>query len=396
MKRILLLSPFFYPEPISTGKYNTHLAQMLLEQECSLKVICSYPFYPDWKVNSEYKELDGIKVVRGGKLISYPRKPIWRRIVLEIWFALFILRSLLFTRNQFDLVVLVIPPSLFALVALKLLPKRSKKVTVIHDLQSVYLSSNKSLLRNLINVLVKKVEKTVLSNSDLNIFLSESMYQRAVSDFKIRSIKYFISYPFVSIDTDFGKTHRIETLAETDKFHLVYSGALGEKQNPYELYLYCQRLCSEFSNLSVSFFSSGPIYEDLKNKESNPRLNFHDLVDEDELFALYLSSDAQLIPQIEGSNEGSLPSKLPNLLISGVPIIAIGEKNGELHNILNSFESTHFVDGWQYHKLKAEIKKAIISKQKSSNSHEIISSKRCGNPLMKNFRKEIVLKKIIE
>jgi len=86
-KRILIASPFFYPEPISTGKYNTFLAEKLVQKGHDVTVICSYPFYPAWKPEFTRKALAGVKVMRGGLRMVYPKSATIRRLILEAWFA---------------------------------------------------------------------------------------------------------------------------------------------------------------------------------------------------------------------------------------------------------------------------------------------------------------------
>jgi hypothetical protein len=39
---IILFSPFIYPEPISTGRYNTHLVKALQLQGCHVEVVASF------------------------------------------------------------------------------------------------------------------------------------------------------------------------------------------------------------------------------------------------------------------------------------------------------------------------------------------------------------------
>jgi hypothetical protein len=48
-ERLLLLSPFFFPEPISTGRYNTFLVQALVDKGVHVDVICFHPLYPNWR-----------------------------------------------------------------------------------------------------------------------------------------------------------------------------------------------------------------------------------------------------------------------------------------------------------------------------------------------------------
>ena len=97
-KNIVIISPFFFPEPISTGKFNTDVALKLQEEGHQVTVLCSHPFYPDWKTRYSSEKLEGITIIRGGNKIKYPNKISLRRIVLEIWYALFILKNI---KNQF-------------------------------------------------------------------------------------------------------------------------------------------------------------------------------------------------------------------------------------------------------------------------------------------------------
>src|ERR1700716_3087177 len=86
-RNILLLSPFFWPEPISTGKYNSLLAQALTRRGSNVSAVCSHPMYPSWRPMRCDDKLPGITCHRGGLLLRYPKK-IWaRRMVLELWFT---------------------------------------------------------------------------------------------------------------------------------------------------------------------------------------------------------------------------------------------------------------------------------------------------------------------
>lgn len=60
-KKILLLSPFFYPELISTGKYNTSLAKALVKHGHSIEVVTSFPLYPTWRPQKCYEVMEGVE-----------------------------------------------------------------------------------------------------------------------------------------------------------------------------------------------------------------------------------------------------------------------------------------------------------------------------------------------
>jgi colanic acid biosynthesis glycosyl transferase WcaI len=75
---MLFLSPFFFPEPISTGRYNTVIAK-----EFSIDVLCPHSIYPKWKVEPTNRQLDGINAIIGGDL-RFLGDVLLRRAVLEL------------------------------------------------------------------------------------------------------------------------------------------------------------------------------------------------------------------------------------------------------------------------------------------------------------------------
>ena len=89
-QQFVILSPFFYPEPISTGKYNSYLAQALVERGHQVTVVCSHPVYPSWRPQPSSVSLPGVHIIRGGANVRYPHRSILRRAVLELWFAHFV------------------------------------------------------------------------------------------------------------------------------------------------------------------------------------------------------------------------------------------------------------------------------------------------------------------
>jgi colanic acid biosynthesis glycosyl transferase WcaI len=106
--KVLLLSPFFFPEQISTGKYNTCLAEALV-----LAVIASTLIYPNWHAEIRKATLPKIEIIRGGSWITYPRSTMLRRTVLELWYAGFALTNYFKLDSRPDIVISIFPPSLF-------------------------------------------------------------------------------------------------------------------------------------------------------------------------------------------------------------------------------------------------------------------------------------------
>ena len=73
-QQILIVSPFFYPELISTGKANQHLAEAFVAEGHGVTVVCSHPLYPAWIPVRSNARIPGMTIVRGGAGVRYPRR----------------------------------------------------------------------------------------------------------------------------------------------------------------------------------------------------------------------------------------------------------------------------------------------------------------------------------
>jgi glycosyltransferase involved in cell wall biosynthesis len=337
-EEVLILSPFFFPEKISTGMYNTVLAEELLSRGYSVKVFASHPLYPDWKVKKSLAKIEGVTVCRGGAWLSYPRSALLRRALLEFWFSWFVLIS--YIRNNVNpiIVIAVFPPSAFILFLSWMLPRGVKTVGIVHDLQGVYAARSSGFIAKALKASISFVEKRGFASCEQLIFLSASMAKAATIEYALNEAKTSVCYPFAnpSINEKSGAA-LLNHILPSEFINVVYSGALGDKQNPEGLFHFLNQLANKYNDVLCHIFSGGPTFEELKAcyPESNGcKIKFHDLVATEQLKELYERSDIQVIPQAVGTSEGSLPSKLPNLLLAGVPILAICDEGSELGEII--------------------------------------------------------------
>ena len=343
MKKVMILSPFFYPELISTGKYNSDLAIQLSELSIDIEILCSHPLYPDWQVRRSDKKLNNIKIKRGGGWIKYPDNPIFRRLVLEVWFFFFVCTNVASLRRQ-DAIVAVLPPSSF-LIGAPIFLGKTKIIGIVHDLQAVHLSSSVSRLKLFLLSVIKFVERSAFRVCDSLIYLSNEMKKEATEQYGLHDIESHIVYPFLTIK-QFVKKGALAHLFCSNSFNIVYSGALGDKQAPQGLFEMAEAIIERSPKSKFIFFSRGPAFNKLKQKNNHDNIIFNDLVDENDLGELLLHSDIQLIPQAEGTSKGSLPSKLPNILASGTKIFSITDKGSELQMLLSQQKGCYISNSW--------------------------------------------------
>ena len=344
-KNILIISPFFFPELISTGKFNSDFAIALKDEGCNVTVICSHPLYPKWKVERSEAQLEGIHIIRGGANMHYSQHPVIRRVILEVWFAFYVLTKIFKYRKNADIIIPVLPPSLAFYVAIPFIGSKIQKIAMVHDLQEVYSKDKRGIMNKIISFFINKVESNIFRSCDKLIFLSNEMKETAKEYYRLPENKLFVQYPFSSLRLD-TLTNDLEKILSKHKTHIVYSGALGEKQNPKGVYDFFNFASTKLENTMFHFFSQGQIFEDLKNKNINPNIKFQDLVPRSNIEELYRRSAVQVVPQLPNTSRGSLPSKLPNLLASGCKILFITDKNSEVDILFKKHNLNKVINTW--------------------------------------------------
>lgn len=346
-QRIAILSPFFYPEPISTGKYNGILAGGLVNAGHTVEAICSHPLYPQWQPDVSDAQMPGVKIHRGGAKLRYPRSVILRRLTLEIWFLIYCVRIVFNRKSKLDKVISVFPPSLFMLALSVLIGKSHKVVGIVHDLQGVYAKRDGGLLGKCLNRLIRLAEKKAFSSCDHLVFLSETMRRVAVQGYSLNEQATSVHYPFVNVKSYDPQRSALAAQFSSEKLAIVYSGALGEKQNPKQLVEFFIAALEKSPGLTAKIFSQGPVFDQLKIKYSHPKLEFWPLVDEVDLPELLSRSYIQVIPQAEDTSEGSLPSKLPNIIAARTNLLCITDPGSELSELVARYSLGAVSTTWE-------------------------------------------------
>ena len=354
-KRIAIFSPFFFPEAISTGKYNSYLAQQLQQEGHDVHVITSFPLYPNWRPTFTRNGLPGINILRGGKRIYYPQSAILRRLILELWFLFHSCRQSYSIRNEIDIIVFIFPPTLFSLLVCTIFPKSVKKTGIIHDIQGIMANTTKSPIRRITALALKTLEKLSYRRCDQLICLSESMKSALIDIYSTPPFKCSIKYPFITHNTE-GVSNSLKDIFPENQTHVVYSGALGEKQCPELLLEVFKNLTTSSNDVACHLFSAGAIFRKLQKKYQNSkRINFHPLVEEEYLLELYKRSDIQILPQAPGTGDGAFPSKLPNILAAGTPIFAICEEKSEVSRVIRKLNAGQVGTSFDARTLSREI-----------------------------------------
>ncbi|EPC04156.1 hypothetical protein L861_02255 [Litchfieldella anticariensis FP35 = DSM 16096] len=391
MKKVLYISPFFYPEPISTGKWNSILCQAISKRaDCTVDVFCMYPFYPQWKIDLSDQQLPGIKIKRVGKGVRFFRSQAINRMILEIYFSVRVLFEMVRNRKKYDYFVCVLPPSLFAFFVSLFNTKKGKVISIVHDLQSIYASQKTGFVWGVIKKLIDSVESYHFRRADKIISLSSEMKEEVARNGGDLA-KSSVCYPFVTLakNSSGPEVSAAKHDSQWGSLDVVYSGALGEKQNPKALLEIFSQVNKEGQKVNAHVFSCGHYYESLK-AEYHEAVRFHDLVPEEQLPDLLAASYLHVVPQAEGTSSGSLPSKLPNLLAAGVPILLITDPDSEVASLLSGVAGVEICQSWDKSLITEKIAEMIDS---DFNKSELIASR---TETLKNFEIDNLVENILE
>ena len=146
---------------------------------------------------------------------------------------------------------------------------------------------------------------------------------------------------------------------------------MGEKQNPYELLNAYTFISKNIDNTVCYFFSQGPIFEELKKINNNKRIQFYPLVKKEDIAELYARSSIQIVPQSPNTSNGSLPSKIPNILASGTKTLVITDKNSELEFIFNKYNLQKVISTWDKQVIKLSIRELLDQKIDTNNQKSV-------------------------
>jgi colanic acid biosynthesis glycosyl transferase WcaI len=344
-KTITVITPFFYPEDTAIGLYTTQFSRFLQKEGYRVIVITGFPNYPQWKIHQNYRNLssyysetiDDIEIIRYKQYIPEIVNLKGRlMMMLDLLYGTFL--NLRKVKNT-DLVICIVPFTICILPALLLSKIKKAKLWIhIQDFEfDLALDSGivktDSLFFKLSKKFVNTFEKNLMNSAAIISSISLSM----VDKIKQKSIKtesfYFPNW--VSSDKINPETSSKHSIINSDKFTLLYSGNIGEKQD----WDFLENLCSIINpdeNIEVVIVGDGAYKNNLKNKlKSFQFVHYFNPVPYLELNDLLCSTSAHFLFQKIEVVDTIMPSKILGMMASKKPSIVSGSKNSEVLTMMN-------------------------------------------------------------
>lgn len=342
-KNISIITANFYPEDTAIGLYTTQFAEFL-SKKYNVTVISGFPYYPQWEIYKEYQDkndfitetLNDIKIIRYKQFV--PKK-------VTIFSRLKMIFSFVYGTNknikkigQTDLVICLVPFT-FSIIPAYLLAKKRKAKLWIHvqDFEfDLAFESGIFKKNNLLGLLVKKVvitfEKFLLNKATLISSISFQMLKK-VND-KTNSVDTFYFPNWISSDDINPAKSNHHIYFEKDKFSLLYSGNIGEKQD-WDLFCQVCLLLEPHNDIEIVIVGDGGYLDTLKlNCTKFSNVKFKSLVPYHELNDLLCSASCHFLFQKQEVLDTLMPSKLLGMMASEKVCLVSGNSKSDVAKVL--------------------------------------------------------------
>lgn len=343
-KTITIISGNYFPEDTAIGLYTSQFAKYLNNREYNVKVITGFPYYPQWKVWDDYEKkppfceetIDSITIFRYKQYVPKKVNFVGRvRLMISLLYGSIINSKKI--KNS-DLVICIVPSTLSIIPGI-MIKKRTKSKLWIHIQDFEFDLAFESGILKSKNIFLRLIKKTLfwfesylLNKADIVSSISNSMLRKINDKANSENLFYFPNWvSSTNIDPLTSKHHRY---VSKEKFTLLYSGNVGEKQD-WELFL---KLCEKVndSEIEIIIVGEGGYLNNLKEKSSKYSfVKFYPLVPYNELSDLLCTANAHFLFQKSNVLDTIMPSKILGMMASNKPSLVSGNKNSEVASIFN-------------------------------------------------------------
>ena len=338
MKKVLILSEFFYPDKSSTPKVLTELAEDLVINGLEIEVICSNHSYKGNSKLNKSETFNGIKINRISSS-NLNRNSKIGRIINYVTFTFILFIKLLFSKDYDSILVVSNPPLIPFIAYLNKLIKKKPYYYLVHDVYpdiAVEVGAIKknsfsyNFMEKINQIAFKNTEKLIVLGKDMkDIFLKKGLKEEKIKIITNWSKKYELTTN--KIDNKFYREREMD-----DTFNIVYTGNIGRFHDVETIIEIAKVAQTELPKVRFLFVGDGfkrmEIEKAIKNGVNNIVISDYQY----DSYYLNVLAGADLFistlsPRIKGLG---VPSKTYSYLAAGKPIIAIMEKGTEIGDLV--------------------------------------------------------------
>lgn len=388
MKRILLLTQFFFPDRTGTGKILAELCRELVESDFDIDVAASRQEFGKntAKLLDSFQVWHSIRIFRSCSIFGDKNKTFGR---IYNYLAVFVCTFFTcYSKRLFkekDIVLSVSNPPIMPLLGIWFKRPGQKFFYIIHDLYpDIAIAMGVVNRRHLFSKVMFVVNNYVFRHADGVIVLGRDM-ARYLQD------NYCISAEKVHVITNWGNDSllSIGEIAKTKgNFRIVYSGNMGRFHN-LELAAEAAR---DMPNIELVFIGEGQAKKDLvANYSRYENIKFSSYLSDDEYMEMLASADALLVSLERNLSGLAVPSKFYTYLAAGRPIICISDADTEMAMIIQECNCGYIVEHDNLHQFIACCESLLNDEDK-----KIQLGKNARRIFLERYRLKHAVKKYVE
>jgi len=381
---VWIVSELFYPETISTAYILTEIAKYLAEKN-EVNVVTGPEYYEVKHQTSDFESLDNIRIYRVNSK-GYNKNILFTRLIGHFFVSFKMLLLMLQRIPRNSQVVIVTNPALLFLMSSFFIKRKKWKIKLlVHDVfpenlvASGLLSSMSSplylLLQRIFNNAFLKMETIIVLGRDM-----KTVFERKIGlEKRIEIVENWADLDNIDI---------VENKSNTKKF--LYAGNLGRVQGIEILLNVIRKIKSqEFEFLFIgngaldSYVKDYIEYNDLRNVK---KVGWLPRIAQNEFLA---ESTIGVISLTEGMYGLGVPSKLYNLMAAGKPIFYIGDRNSEVHLIMQEHEIGWFAEANNQSMIQNVFLEIIACDQNSLTRYSVNARNLAEN----SYSRKIILNK---
>ncbi len=338
--KFLLYGINYSPELTGIGKYSGEMGSWLAAQGHEVRVVTAPPYYPAWRIGSNYRNrytterIDGVTVHRCPLFVPQEPRTLTRLLhLLSFAFSsFFVLLSLLWWRPQ---VVFVVEPTLFCLPGAWLYARLTGAKLVLHvqDYEIDAMFGLGLMQGGLLARVARSVERWWMRRADLVSTISRSMMRLAVAkgvpEDRVVFFPNWVDTGFITPDTDRQFYRRLWNIPDATRV-VLYSGNMGKKQG-LELVIDAARHYQSRPDVLFLLVGQGAARAELEAAACGlDNVRLVPLQPYEQLPQLLALADVHLVVQKKGAADVVLPSKLTGILSAGGHALITAEVETEL------------------------------------------------------------------
>jgi len=331
VKKILIISQWFPPEPAPIGIMLNELTDGMVARGDQVTVITGFPNHPGGQIYRGFKkklwQTDnsiGKKIVRV-YLYTSPKKTFIRRALSYLTFSVSSLIAAMSLKSH-DILFVVNQP--LTLGPVGWLVKTVKRTRFVFNVQDIYpdVAVIMGVLKNRTVIsFLRHLERFTYNKADCITVIAETfkknLLSKGISDDKIKILPNWI-------DTDeiipLGKNNGFSGNGLGKKFVVLYAGTIGLISGA-DVLLRCAEQLKERNEIVFVFVGEGIVKEKIEREaalRSLDNIKFFPFQPRQMLPSVLATADVCIVSLLKQASEVSVPSKVLAYMAAGRPIIA--------------------------------------------------------------------------